>query len=71
MTVTADTIIRDALDRYPQTEAVFQKHGLRCHECGGNASDTIEDIALNHGVDLDAFLCDLNAAAARQEPLHP
>lgn len=71
MNVTAETIIRDALDRYPQTEAVFRKHNLRCHVCGGSGSDTIEDIALNHGVDLDAFLRELNDAASRQEPIHP
>ena len=64
MTITADTIIQETIDRYPDTAAVYTRYNLRCHQCGGNASDRIEDIAYNHGVDLAALLSDLYAVAA-------
>ncbi len=60
--ITRDTIVRDTIEAHPETIPVYERYALRCHVCGGNMSDTIQDIGWNHGVDVDALLHDLNSA---------
>lgn len=67
MRITGETIIADSIGEYPETLKVYDKYNLRCPTCGGSASDTIADIAWNHGVKLEDLLRDLNAVVAEVE----
>jgi len=62
--------IREALARYPQTAAVFERHGLA--GCGGAAGplEPIDQFARLHHVDLPALLRELEASA-REAPAAP
>jgi len=59
--------IREALARYPQTAAVFERHGLA--GCGGAAGpiEPIDQFARLHHVDLPTLLRELEASA-REAP---
>jgi hybrid cluster-associated redox disulfide protein len=50
------------LQEYPQTGVVLDKYRLGCIGCHGVQHETIERAAIAHGIDLNAFLRDLNAA---------
>lgn len=56
------TKIVTMLQEYPQTAVVLKKYRLGCIDCHGVQHETIERGAIAHGVDLNAFLHDLNAA---------
>jgi hybrid cluster-associated redox disulfide protein len=63
MTITKDMKIADVLKAHPACRKVFQKYIPACATCGGASAETIERGARMHGIDLDAFLKDLNRAA--------
>ncbi len=58
-----DTTIREAVARYPQTAAVFARHGLA--GCGGSAglAEPIEQFARLHHVDVASLLRELRESA--------
>jgi hybrid cluster-associated redox disulfide protein len=56
------TNIASMLQDYPQTAVVLKKYNLGCIGCHGVKHETIERGAIAHGVDVNAFLLDLNAA---------
>ena len=58
--VDSDSLICRVLQDYPETEAVFIKHGMHCRDCMGAAEGTIKDGALMHSVCLAEFLTELN-----------
>lgn len=60
--------IREVLARYPQTAAVFERHGLA--GCGGAAGplEPLDQFALLHQVDLPGLLAELEAAARTAPP---
>lgn len=60
--VSKDTRIADAISICPDAAEVFNKHGMGCFVCMGASSETIEEGALMHGIDVDKILEDLNAA---------
>lgn len=64
-----DDLVPDVLRRYPGTRRVFDEAGL--HGCGGPSGprETVEFFARVHGVPLDRFLRDLDAA--RETPAPP
>lgn len=57
--VTAQTIVRDLVGRYPATLKVFEDHGID-YCCGGNKS--LADAAKESGAKLDSLLPALQAA---------
>jgi len=63
--ITKDMGLMDVIQRYPQTVAVFQKHGLGCLGCALAQFETIEQGALGHGMDVDELLKDLNVVASK------
>ncbi|HEY6006695.1 MAG TPA: DUF1858 domain-containing protein [Geobacteraceae bacterium] len=56
-TMTIGEIIR----RFPQTRAVFERHGLDCYECQIADYEELEHGAGVHRVDVDALVRELNA----------
>jgi hybrid cluster-associated redox disulfide protein len=62
-TVTADMPIGDVIQKYPNTVEVFFRHGLGCVGCAAARFENIAQGAMAHGIDVDALMKDLNAAA--------
>lgn len=62
--ITKDMGIIDIVQQYPQTLEVFQKYGLGCIGCAAARFENLEAGAKVHGIDVDDFIDDLNAAIA-------
>lgn len=63
---TRDMIIRDVLVSHEGAAAVFDRHGLACGVCIGAEMETLESVALMHGIPVDNLIEDLNALPARE-----
>lgn len=57
--ITDDMLLKDVIERYPQTLEVFQKHGMPHRDNFPVAS--IRFFAGMHGVDLEKLLQELNS----------
>ncbi len=64
-TITKEMPIGDVVQSYPQTIEVFLKHGLMCFGCAIARFENVEQGAMAHGIDIDALMQDLNAAASQ------
>ncbi len=62
--ITADMPIGEVIEKYPNTVEVFFRHGLGCIGCAVARFENIGQGAMAHGIDVDALIKDLNAAAA-------
>ena len=60
--ITEDMTIREVIDKYPETMAVFAKYNIGCIGCIAASFEKIKDIAMVHGTDVKSFLKDLNDA---------
>src|SRR3954466_4333309 len=71
MAIEPSLTIREALTRYPQTAAVFARHGLA--GCGGQAGplEPIDQFARLHHVDLGTLLAELEASTQTPMPAPP
>jgi hybrid cluster-associated redox disulfide protein len=58
--ITPDSVIKQVVERYPDTIRVFARHGLGCVTCSIAAFDTVERGALRHKIDPEPVLTDLN-----------
>lgn len=59
--------ITEVIQKYPQTYEVFAKYGIGCVGCMLAAYETIEQGIAAHGIDVDEFMKDLNAAIGESE----
>ncbi|HKW45772.1 MAG TPA: P-loop NTPase, partial [Candidatus Eremiobacteraceae bacterium] len=57
--LSADTTIREVVDKHPGAERVFGAHGLPCAGCHVSTQETIRQGAAVHGLDLPALMSDL------------
>jgi len=58
--ITKDMLLGEVVNKYPKAVEVFMKHGLPCAMCGVAFSETIEQGATSHGIDLKLLLKELN-----------
>lgn len=58
--ITRQTSIIELLRSHPLVREVFAKHGMGCIGCMGAATETIENGAKMHDIDVDALLKELN-----------
>jgi hybrid cluster-associated redox disulfide protein len=58
--ITKDMLLGEVVNKYPKSIEVFMKHGLPCAMCGAAFSETVEQGAASHGIDLKSLLKDLN-----------
>ncbi len=65
--ITKDMGIIEAVQKYPQTIEVFMNFGMGCLGCAAAHFETIEQGALAHGMDMEALMVALNAAADAAE----
>ncbi len=61
--ITAGTLIRDVVERYPATVGAFARHGLPCTGCHLAAAETVAQGAAAHGIAVGPLLEDLNRVA--------
>ena len=59
--ITEDMNIKEVVDKHPETVIVFAKYNMGCIGCIAASFEKIKDIAVVHGVDVKAFVKDLNA----------
>lgn len=64
--ITREMTIATVVETYPQTVPVFLAHGLMCFGCAIARFENIEQGAAAHGIDVDALIKDLNAAASEE-----
>ena len=60
--ITEDMNIKEVLEKHPEVVPVFQKYNMGCVGCIAASFEKISDIAAVHGVDVKAFVKDLNDA---------
>jgi hybrid cluster-associated redox disulfide protein len=61
--ITKNMTFLEMLKTYPETAKVLKKYNLACASCMGAQSEPIDLGAINHGLDPEQLLADLNAAA--------
>ncbi len=64
MTITPETSIMEAVQKYPQTAAVFMEYGMGCLGCAAAHFENIGQGAAAHGIDVDALIVALNKVVA-------
>ncbi len=68
--ITLDTPVEELVLRYPETVAVFFKHGIPAISCGTPIWGTIGENARKYGVkDPEKLLADLRAKVQQARPL--
>jgi len=58
--ITKDMNIKDVISKYPEVIPVFAKYNMGCIGCIAASFEKISDIAQVHGVNVDAFVEELN-----------
>jgi hybrid cluster-associated redox disulfide protein len=58
--ITKDMTFGEVLKEHPQTVKTFFEHGMHCFGCHLSVSETIEQGAMAHGVDVDKLVDALN-----------
>jgi hybrid cluster-associated redox disulfide protein len=61
--ITGDMTITDIINQYPQVLPVFREYGMGCIGCMAARFENLSQGAEVHGIDIEAFLADLNIAA--------
>jgi len=60
--ITEDMNIKEVIENHPEVVPVFQKYNMGCIGCIAASFEKIKDIAVVHGVDVKAFVKELNEA---------
>ncbi|MGD0229788.1 MAG: DUF1858 domain-containing protein [Syntrophorhabdales bacterium] len=60
--------IEEVVRKYPETIAIFERHGLGCLGCQAALFESIEQGAEVHGIDVDALIADLNKEITQAHP---
>ncbi|NOY88356.1 MAG: DUF1858 domain-containing protein [FCB group bacterium] len=61
LVITTETLIGEAIEKYPQSKTVFEKYfGAGCFDCPGQAFESIKMACQMHGVDADSFIKELH-----------
>ena len=58
--ITKQTAIIQVLRSHPLARDIFAKHGMGCIGCMGATTETIENGAKMHDIDVDALVKELN-----------
>lgn len=61
--ITKDMTFFEVMRNHPKSVQVLQNYHLGCVGCMGAQNESLEQGANAHGIDVDALLKDLNAAA--------
>ena len=64
--ITRKTSIIELLRSHPTARDVFARHGMGCIGCMGATTETIENGAKMHDIDIEALLKELNALCSEK-----
>jgi hybrid cluster-associated redox disulfide protein len=64
--ITENMIIKDVIEKYPETFPVFAKYNIGCVGCAAASFESLKDIALVHGTDVKALVKDLNSVIQKK-----
>ncbi len=67
--ITKDTPIEEVLRLSPAAREVFVRHGMSCIGCMGSISETIDQAARMHDIDVEKLLRELNIAEQDKDDL--
>lgn len=67
MKVTASTLIGEVLKMSDKSAQVLMNHGMGCIGCPSSQSESIEQAAAVHGLDVNTLLSDLNKVIGGEE----
>ncbi len=63
--IEKETVIGEVMINAPFTQPLFQAIGMHCMGCALATGENVEEACNAHGVDVDAFLKQLNAFIAQ------
>ena len=55
MKIDGNIMVADLLEYDDRCEEVFEKFGLKCNECSGAKTETLDEAAFGHGIDPDSL----------------
>ena len=58
--ITKDTVLEEVIENHPDKVKTLMKFGLHCIGCAIAGSETIEEAAEAHNINLKALLKELN-----------
>lgn len=61
--ITKEMTMGEVIGKYPETVAVFMKHGFHCVGCPASEVESVEEGAQLHRINLQKLLTDLNKSA--------
>lgn len=61
MTITKDMVIADILKNKSSSASILIANGMGCLGCPSSQSESLEQAAAIHGMDIDALIAELNA----------
>ena len=59
--ITPRSVIADILREHPECIDVFDRHEMPCRTCMGVSTDTLEEGAIMHDVDIESLIAELRA----------
>ena len=60
--ISAESLVQDVVEQYPETIPVLARHGLNCAGCYISPFHTVADSAREHDLCIEPLLGDLNRA---------
>jgi len=66
--ITANDLVEDLVERYPDLAAFLMRRGIVCIKCGEPVWGTIADLLRSKRLDVDAVLAELNAQFGKARP---
>lgn len=59
MVITKDTLLKDIVEFYPEAYEILARFGIKCLACDGMISNTLEECAAFHKLDLEKLIKEL------------
>jgi hybrid cluster-associated redox disulfide protein len=66
--ITKDMTFGEVLKKHPETVKTFFEYGMHCFGCHLSVTETIEQGAMAHGVEVDKLIEDLNKTVSSSTP---
>ena len=65
--ISKETPIMEVLRSHPQAREIFARHGMACIGCMGSMTETLENGAKMHEIDVDELLKELNSSKTEND----
>jgi hybrid cluster-associated redox disulfide protein len=68
--LTTDLTIAEVMDRWPETIQIFFRYRMACVGCPIAPFETLAEVAVIYGLDLECFINELRQAVQIKEDAH-